>query len=117
MKNIEKWLNENGIEYRKEKYGNPYYFNDNFSVDGLQITFFWDGIGNNPEKRSELERFMKRKRAYTCNSRIFGAGITYTIMTIFDAARLEKHEKSVHEASEAFWKEEHTRRMQAAKTI
>lgn len=40
MQKIEKWLEENGIEYKKGKYGNPYYFNDGFGVDGLQITFF-----------------------------------------------------------------------------
>ena len=117
MKNIEKWLKENEIEYRREKHGNSIYFNDGFNVDGIQIAFYWDGIGNDPEKRHALERFMKRKRAYICNSRIFGAGITYTIMTVFDAARLEKHETAIKEASEKFWKEEHARRMQKASAI
>lgn len=117
MKNIEKWLQENGIEYRKEKYGNPYYFNDGFSVDGLQIAFYWNGIGNAPEKRHELEKFMSRKRAYECKSRIFGAGITYTIMTVFDFRRLEKHEKAVSDAVQAFWQVEHAHRIQAEKAM
>lgn len=114
MQKIEKWLEENGIEYKKGKYGNPYYFNDNFSVDGIQITFFWDGIGNDPETRHKLEKFMSRKRSYECHSRIFGAGITYIIMSVFDFRRWQKHEKAVSDAVEAFWQAEHARRISEA---
>lgn len=46
MKNIEKLLIENSIECEKQKYGNPYYFSDGFQVDGLQIAFYFDSIGN-----------------------------------------------------------------------
>lgn len=117
MKNIEKWLNENGIEYSRKKYGNPYYFNDGFGVDGLQIAFYFDGVGNDPKKRPELEKFMTRKKAYVCRVDRFGAGYSCRIMTVFDAARLEKHEKAVAGAVEAFWQSEHARRILAQKAI
>lgn len=117
MKNIEKWLNENGIQYKKPKYGNPYYFNDGFQVDGLQIAFYFDSIGNDREKRRALEKFMSRKRAYVCQPRRFGAGYTYTIMTVFDATRLEAHEKAVSESVEKIWEEEHARRLIAAQAL
>lgn len=51
--------------------------------------------------------FMKRKKEYICRESRFGAGYTYRIMTVFDAARLEQHEKSVADAVEKFWEEEH----------
>ena len=38
-------------------------------------------------------------------------------MTVFDAARLEKHEKAVADAVEAFWQAEHARRIQAEKAM
>lgn len=115
MKKIKEWLEENGIEYSVNRYGNPYYFNDGFSVEGIKITFFFDGIGNEWDKRHDLERFMKRKKSYSLQSFHFGAGISYRILTVFDAARLEKHEKAVREATEAFWQAEHARRMTAVK--
>ena len=114
MNKIEQWLKENGFEYSVNKYGNPYYFNDGFYVEGISVSFYFDSIGNPFEKRHELEKFMKRKRAYTCYSSRFGFGVTYLIMTVFDYARLEKHEKEVQDAVEAFWQAEHARRILAA---
>lgn len=114
MGKIEKWLRENGLEFESQKYGNPYYFNDGFQVPGLQIAFYFDGIGNAWEKQLELEKFMGRKKAYICKRDRFGAGVSYRIMTVFDAARLKEHENTVSEAVEKFWQKEHARRMQRA---
>lgn len=111
MKKIITWLEENRVEYTVNKFGNPHYFNDGFSVDGIQIAFYFDGIGNMPEKEAALLKFMKHKKAYVCQRFRFGAGYTYRIMTAFDAERLEQHEKAVHDAVEKFWQEEHERRM------
>lgn len=116
MKDIEKWLKENGIEYRRAVYDSNY-FGDGFQISGIQIPFYFDGIGNDPQKQRNLEKFMRRKRAYICKASRFGAGYSYRIMTVFDAARLEKHEKAVAEAVGAFWQMEHARRMQAQKAI
>lgn len=116
MKKVIAWLEENKIEYSVNKYGNPYYFNDGFSVDGIRVAFYFDGIGNSPEKKRMLLNFMKRKKAYTCQESRFGAGYTYRIMTAFDSARLERHEKAVADAVEKFWEEEHERRTREAKT-
>lgn len=116
MKKIIAWLEENKIEYSVNKYGNPRYFNDGFSVDGIQIAFYFDGIGNAQEKEKSLLKFMKRKKSHICQASRFGAGYTYRIMTVFDAARLEKHEKAVSDSVEKFWKEEHERRLQKAQT-
>lgn len=114
MKKIEKFLRENGIEYRINRYGNPDYFGDGFSVLGIQIAFYFDGIGNPIEKEKMLTRYMASKKAYACCSSRFGCGRTYRIMTVFDAARLEQHEKAVAEAAERFWQQEHARRMREA---
>lgn len=116
MKKIITWLEENKIEYSVNKYGNPRYFNDGFSVDGIQIAFYFDGIGNAPEKKKLLLDFMKRKKAYICQESRFGAGYTYRIMTVFDAARLERHEKTVADAVEKFWEEERKRKIEERKT-
>lgn len=116
MKKIIAWLEENEIEYSVNKYGNPYYFNDGFLVEEIQASFYFDGIGNAPEKEKLLLNFMKRKKSYVCEGSRFGAGYTYKIMTMFDAARLEQHEKAVADSVEKFWEEEHARRMQKEKT-
>ena len=55
---------------------------------------------------------MKRKKSYTCQESRFGAGYTYRIMTVFDATRLEQHEKTIADAVEKFWQEEHARRVE-----
>lgn len=115
MKKIIAWLEENKIEYSVNKYGNPYYFNDGFFVEGIQIAFYFDEIGNKPENEKLLKDYMKRKKSYTCQGSRFGAGYTYRIMRVFDAARLEKHEKEVADAVEKFWEEEHAQRIQEKK--
>lgn len=117
MKKIIAWLEENEIEYSVHKYGNSYYFNDGFSVDGIQIAFYFDGIGNSSEKKKMLLDYMSHKKTYICQEFRFGFGYTYRIMTIFDVARLEQHEKAITDASEKFWKEEHIRRKQKTKTV
>ena len=115
MKKIIAWLKENKIEYSINKYGNPHYFNDGFSVDGIQIAFYFDGVGNKQENEKLLLDCMKRKKSYNCQRSRFGAGYSYRIMRVFDAVRLEKHEKAVADAVEKFWKEEHVRRTQEKK--
>lgn len=117
MKNIEKWLKEKDLEYSLNRYGNGTYFKDGFSVAGINVTFYTDGIGNGRCKAAELERFMSRKKSYVCRRNRFGAGISYRIMTVFDAARLEEHEKRVQESAEAFWQAEHARRIKQAAVI
>lgn len=113
MKKIIAWLEDNKIEYSVNKYGNPQYFNDGFSVDGIKVTFYSDGIENAPEKKRLLLDYMKRKKSYVCQESCFGAGYTYRIMARVDVDRLERHEKSIADAVEKFWKEEHNRRIQA----
>lgn len=117
MKNIEKWLTENSLEYSRNQYGNGTYFNDGFSVSGLQVAFYMDGVGNDRRKAAELERYMTRRKAYACRRERFSAGITYRIMTAFDAARLAEHERRVANAVEAFWQAEHARRTAKAAAI
>jgi hypothetical protein len=110
MKNIEKWLQENGIEYSRAVYGSNY-FNDGFRVIGLKIAFYFDEIGNTRDQEKQLIKFISRKKAYICDSFYFGAGRSYRIMTKFDDARLKKHEKAVSDAVNTFWKTEHAQRM------
>lgn len=110
MKKIEKWLNENRIYYNVKNYGNPYYFNDGFSVSGISVTFHFDDIENAWEDRKKLEKYMVRKKAYKCICERFGDGYSYRIMTVIDAIRLDEHEKKIQEAVGKFWEEEHTRR-------
>jgi len=115
MKKIIAWLEENGIEYKLCQYGNPYYFNDGFSVKGIQVSFYFDGIGNELKKERLLLDYMKRKKSYVCQRTWFGAGYTYRILATLDALRLKQHEKAVTEAVEKFWQEEHERRMMTEK--
>lgn len=117
MKKIVEWLEENEIEYNVHKYGNSYYFDGGFSVNGIQIAFYFDNVGNTTEKEKLLLNFMKRKKNICLRKNRFGSGYTYRIMTAFDAIQLDQHEKAVNEATEKFWKEEHERRMQEEQTV
>ena len=113
MKKIIEFLEENNIEYRAERFGNPDYFGDGFSVSGLVVSFDFFIDDDAPGKMARFERFMKLKRSYVLKGFQYGAGYTYRIFKAFDARRLEEHEKAVSEAVEAFWQAEHARRMQA----
>ncbi len=117
MKKIMQWLEENGIEYKVNNYGNPYYFNDGFSVAGIQVTFYFDGIGNSMEKEGLLLQYIGKKKSYECAPSRFGAGYTYRIMTVFDSRRLADHEVRVQVAAEKYWEEEHRRRITVAEKI
>ena len=114
MKQIEKWLTDNGIEYRPAKWGNPYYFNDDFSVSGLIVNFYLDPDAS--RKMTAFERYMKRKKNYTCKCYKYGFGYWFRVLTTSDDTLLEEHEKRVSDATEAFWQAEHARRQQAQET-
>lgn len=111
MKQIEKWLQENDIQYRPAKWGNPYYFNDGFSVSGLQVTFDYYLDPDARSKKTAFEKYMGRKRIYDCKCHKCGTGWWYHVLTSSDAAQLDAHEKRVADAVEAFWQAEHARRM------
>lgn len=117
MKKILDFCKENGIECRKEKFGNPYYFNDGFSVDGLTVSFDFCIDSGAGRKMAAFEKFMSRKRAYETVCFKYGAGWTYRVFTVFDKRKLEKHENAIREAAERFWQEEHARRIMEKKAI
>lgn len=117
MKKIIEFLQENGIEYTVSKFGNPYYFDDNFSVEGLQVSFDFYLDDNASSKKAKFEKFIKFKKSYEVRSFRFGCGYTYNIFTVFDARRLDEHENAIKKATEKFWQEEHARRLMAGKAI
>ena len=116
MKLIEKWLTDNDIAYRTAKWGNPYYFNDDFCVSGLIVTFDFYLDPDASHKMTAFERYMRRKRTYVCKCYKYGCGWWFRVLTMSDDDRLEEHEKRVSDAMEAFWHAEHARRQQAQET-
>ena len=116
MKQIEKWMTENGIIYRHAKWGNPYYFNDGFSVSGLIVTFDFYIDPDASHKMATFERYMKRKKSYKCMCYKYGIGFWFRILTVPDDIKLEEHEQRVSDATEAFWQAEHARRQAAQET-
>lgn len=110
MKKIIEYLNANAIENRVEKWGDNY-FNDNFNVSGLLVSF---DCWIDPEaykKEVVFLSYMKRKKAYDVYKIRGGCISSYRILTVFDAKRLEKHEREKRAAVEAFWEAEHARRI------
>lgn len=110
MKQIEKWLTDNDITYRPAKWGNPDYFNDGFNVSGLMVTFDFYQDPDAGHKMRTFKRCMGCKKIYTCKCYKYGAGYWFRVLTVFDDAKLEDHEKRVSDAIEAFWQAEHARR-------
>lgn len=117
MKNIEKWLSENSIQWKRASWGDPDYFNDGFSVSGLQVTFNFYIDPDASRKMTAFERYMSRKRTYVCKCYSYGCGFWFDILFNSDAARLMEHEKRVTDASEAFWQAEHAWMMEKAAAV
>lgn len=113
MKQIEKWLQANSIQYRPAKWGNPDYFKDGFSVSGLIVTFDFYLDSDASRKMTAFERYMSCKRIYFYKCYKYGAGWWYQVLTSSDADQLAAHEKRLSDAVDAFWEAEHARRLQA----
>lgn len=115
MKKIIEFLEANGIEYRRETYGNPYYYNDGFRVPALVVTFDYELTDNRAEmekKERLFKQYMGRRKAYCMPySGVCGIYIPhYTVMSVFDYHRHTEHEARIKADSEKFWQEEHARR-------
>lgn len=117
MKKIIEYLEKNEIEYKSVTYGNPYYYNDGFTVPAIMIRFDYESINCSsiPEMRRKQDAFlesMKRRKNY-CIGSSGKCGICipwYTIFKMEDFKRYQEHEARIHADQEKFWKEEHARR-------
>lgn len=115
MKRIIEFLEQNGIEYESVTCGNPYYYNDGFTVQGITIKFDYDLAESIPElqkKEKLFTQFMKRKKKH-CIGYSGKCGICipwYTIFSVLDFKKLQEHESRIHADMEKFWEEEHARR-------
>ena len=116
MKNIIEFLEKNNIEYEFVTYGNPYYYNDGFTVQAVSVKFVYDLADNIKEMELKEDRFLKsmNRRKSCCIGYDGRYGICshwYAVFNVDDFKRLEEHEKRIHADVEKFWKEEHARRM------
>lgn len=116
MKNIIEYLDKNNIEYEFVSYGNPYYYNDGFTVQAVQVSFDYD-LANNIKELKQKEngflKYMKRKKK-CCIGYEGRCGICirwYSIFDVNDLRKYQEHENKIRKDVEKFWKEEHTRRM------
>lgn len=115
MKKIIDFLKQNGIEYKLVSCGDPYYYNDGFTVQGITIKFDYELAESIPELQEKERLFikhMKRKKAY-CIGYSGKCGIYipwYTVFGTLDFKRLQEHESRIQADIEKFWKEEHARR-------
>ncbi len=115
MKKIIEFLESNGIEYRRETYGNPYYYNDGFRVPALVVRFDYeltDSADAMKEKERIFRQYMNRRKAYCiAYSGVCGVYIPhYTVMSVFDYNRHAEHEARIRADVEKFWQEKHARR-------
>ena len=59
MKNIIEFLKKNGIEYQEVTYGNPYYYNDEFSVPAIRVTFDYELADDYKELKRKEHIFLQ----------------------------------------------------------
>lgn len=115
MKKIIEFLEQNGIEYNTVTLGNPYYYNDGFTVQGITVEFNYDlaeSVSELQKKEILFQKYMKRKKTH-CIGYSGKCGICtpwYRVLSVFDFRRLQEHEARIHEDVEKFWQEEHARR-------
>lgn len=115
MKRIIDFLEENAIEYRRVNYGNPYYYNDGFTVPAVLVSFDYE-LSENPDELHRKERlflqYMSRRKTH-CIAYQGKKGICipwYSVIGVFDCKRLQEHESRIMADVEKFWIEEHARR-------
>ena len=115
MKNIIEFLEKNNIEHEYVAYGNPYYYNDGFSVQAISIKFDYDlaaDIKELEQREKAFLKYMKRKKK-CCIGYSGRCGICirwYSVFNVDDLEKLEEHENRIKVDVEKFWKEEHARR-------
>ena len=117
MKKIKAFLEDYGIGYRVATWGGSYFGDPQHDcqVSGLLVSF--DGWLD-PDARDKKTAFLKhmsRCRAYDvapiCQYWIY----SFRVLSVFDAAKLNRYDQAVSAAVNAFWEAEHARRMQTAK--
>lgn len=115
MKKIIDFLEENAIEYKRVNYGNPYYYNDGFTVPAVQVYFDYE-LSTDPDELHRKERlflqYMSRRKAH-CIAYQGKNGIYipwYSVMNVLDCRRWREHENRIKADVEKFWIEEHARR-------
>ena len=97
MKKIIEFLKENSIEYKIVSLGNPYYYNDGFTVQGITIRFDYELAKDMQELQKKEEAFlksMKRKKKH-CIGYSGRCGIYipwYTVLATSDFEKLKEHE-------------------------
>lgn len=117
MKKIIEFLEKSGLDYNSVTYGNPYYYNDGFTVPAIMIQFDYESIdcGSIPEMRKKENAFLKsmERRKNYCIGISGKCGICipwYSIFRVEDFKRYQEHETRIHADQEKFWQEEHLRR-------
>lgn len=113
MKKIKQFLENSGIEFRVAEWGGSYFEDDrkNCRVFGLLVSF--DGW-HDPDASSKKAAFlqhMSRCRAYDVKP-IRSYGIySFRVLSVFDAARLDKYDREASDAIILFWATERAKRM------
>lgn len=116
MKRITEFLQKNGIDHKAVTLGNPYYYNDGFTVQGIRILFDYELAEDASElyqKQCAFLKYMKRRKKQ-CIGYSGKCGIHipwYTVLDASDFERLEEHENRIQADVERFWEEEHSRRV------
>ena len=70
MKNIIEFLKKNGIEYQEVTYGNPYYYNDEFSVPAIRVTFDYELADDYKELKRKEHIFLQSMKQQEHEERI-----------------------------------------------
>lgn len=107
MKNIIEFLKKNGIEYQEVTYGNPYYYNDEFSVPAIRVTFDYELADDYKELKRKEHIFlqsMNRRKNY-CIGYFGKCGLCipwYSIFNVFDFKKQQEHEERIQKDIEKF---------------
>ena len=117
MKKIKQFLEDSGIEFRAAEWGGSYFEDDrkNCRVSGFLVSFDGWLDPDASSKKAAFLQHMSRCRAYDVKP-IRSYGIySFRVLSVFDAAKLNRYDQAVSAAVNAFWEAEHARRMQTAK--
>ena len=117
MKKIKQFLENSGIEFRAAEWGGSYFEDDRKNCRGSGLLVSFDGWldPDASSKKTAFLQHMSRCRAYEVKpNRSYGI-YSFRLLSVFDAARLDKYDREVSAAVDAFWMVEHAKRMQAAR--
>lgn len=108
IESLEKWLQENGISFRRVRFGGSYYKEEPVSVSGLIVSFDSELESDFHHKKMLFLKMMNHKKGLCLERRTSWPIFSYSVLTEEDHFILSEYQERVQADVDAFWEKRHT---------